>query len=73
MSFFLFTSKKIRVRISENPKTTGARGSEEKIMKKTLFALLFVLVAALGTVASATSGASCCGGSCCGEPTCCAK
>jgi hypothetical protein len=42
-------------------------------MKKTLFALLFVLVAALGTVASATSSASCCGGSCCGEPTCCAK
>jgi hypothetical protein len=42
-------------------------------MKKTMFALLFVLVAALGTVASATSGASCCGGSCCGDPTCPAK
>ena len=42
-------------------------------MKKTLFALLLVLVAALGTVASAKSSDSCCGGSCCGEPTCCAK
>ena len=41
-------------------------------MKKTLFALLLVLVAALGTVASATSSATC-GESCCGDPTCCAK
>jgi hypothetical protein len=31
------------------------------------------LVAALGTVASATSSTSSCGGSCCGAPTCCAK
>ena len=42
-------------------------------MKKSLVALLFVLVAALGTVASATSSTSSCGASCCGEPTCCAK
>ncbi len=41
-------------------------------MKKTLFALLLVFVAALGTVASATSSATC-GGGCCGASTCPAK